>query len=279
MPPSKTVKVGTLSLSNDSPLTIIGGINVLESAELAHHTCTRYQELCAQLGLGYIFKASFDKANRSSVHSFRGPGLEAGLKLLAEVAERHQVPIITDVHEPCQAAAVAEVADVLQLPAFLSRQTDLVRALAESGKPVNIKKAQFLAPEDMQQIANKFVEYGNEQLLICERGTCFGYHNLVVDMLGFQVMARMGYPLIFDVTHSLQLPGGLGHAASGRGEFTIPLARSAVAQGIAGLFIETHPDPAAAKCDGASALALADLEQLLVQVQAVDKLVKPNPGG
>ena len=270
----KQIKIGNLSLGNDLPLVLIGGINVLESKELALESCAHYCQLCQQLGIGYIFKASFDKANRSAADSFRGPGLARGLRMLAEVRRQYQVPVLTDVHEPEQAGAVAEVADVLQLPAFLSRQTDLVRALAQTGKPVNIKKAQFLAPEDMGNIIDKFEQYGNNQLLLCERGTCFGYHNLVVDMLGFQVMRQLAYPLVFDVTHSLQLPGGLGHAASGRRDYTLPLARSGVAQKIAALFVEAHPQPKNAKCDGPSALPLSQLRLLLQQVQAIDNVVK-----
>ena len=270
----KQIKIGNLSLGNDLPLVLIGGINVLESKELALESCAHYCQLCQQLGIGYIFKASFDKANRSAADSFRGPGLARGLSMLAEVRRQYQVPVLTDVHEPEQAGAVAEVADVLQLPAFLSRQTDLVRALAQTGKPVNIKKAQFLAPEDMANIIDKFEQYGNNQLLLCERGTCFGYHNLVVDMLGFQVMRQLAYPLVFDVTHSLQLPGGLGHAASGRRDYTLPLARSGVAQKIAALFVEAHPQPQQAKCDGPSALPLSQLRLLLEQVQAIDNVVK-----
>ena len=272
--PQRSVSVGKVELSNDRPLAIIGGVNVLESRELAIAMCDIFREMTRDLGMPYIFKGSFDKANRSSGHSYRGPGLEEGLKILAEVKWRYNVPIITDVHEASQIAPVAEVADVLQLPAFLSRQTDLVRALAQSQKPVNIKKAQFLAPEDMVNIVQKFQEYGNDQLLLCERGTCFGYHNLVVDMLGFQVMRKLGFPLVFDVTHSLQLPGGRGDAAAGRGEMTIPLARSGVAQRIAALFVESHPNPTEALCDGPSALVEYRIRELLLQVHAIDQAVK-----
>ena len=272
--PQRSVSVGKVELSNDRPLAIIGGVNVLESRELAIAMCDIFREMTRDLGMPYIFKGSFDKANRSSGHSYRGPGLEEGLKILAEVKWRYNVPIITDVHEASQVEPVAEVADVLQLPAFLSRQTDLVRALAQSQKPVNIKKAQFLAPEDMVNIVQKFQEYGNDQLLLCERGTCFGYHNLVVDMLGFQVMRKLGFPLVFDVTHSLQLPGGRGDAAAGRGEMTIPLARSGVAQRIAALFVESHPNPTEALCDGPSALVEYRIRELLIQVHAIDQAVK-----
>ena len=270
----RTVNVGKVQLSNARPLAIIGGVNVLESRDLAVSMCEIFYEMTRDLGMPYIFKGSFDKANRSSGHSYRGPGLEKGLKILAEVKLRYNVPIVTDVHEASQVEPVAEIADVLQLPAFLSRQTDLVRALAQSQKPVNIKKAQFLAPEDMINIVQKFQEYGNDQLLLCERGTCFGYHNLVVDMLGFQVMRKLGFPLVFDVTHSLQLPGGRGDAAAGRGGMTIPLARSGVAQGIAALFVESHPNPTEALCDGPSALVEFRIRELLLQVQAIDRAAK-----
>lgn len=222
---------------------------------------------------GYVFKASFDKANRSSLHSFRGPGLEAGLAALAEVKARFGVPVITDVHEPWQAEAVAEVADVLQLPAFLARQTDLVTALAQTGKPINVKKPQFLAPEEMRHIIAKCHEAGNDQVLLCERGSSFGYNNLIVDMLGIDLMKAMA-PVIFDVTHALQKPGGRTDSADGRGAQTAALARAGVAVGIAGLFLEAHPDPATAKCDGPSALPLIELEPLLRQLVAVDTVVK-----
>ena len=224
-----------------------------------------------------VFKAYFDKANRSAMDSYLGPGLEAGLKIRSEVKTTFELPIITDVHEPAQAQPVSEVADVLQLPAFLSRQTDLVVAMAKTGAVINIKKAQFLAPQEMQHILGKFEAAGNHQLLLCERGSSFGYNNLVVDMLGFSVMKRLGYPLLFDVTHALQIPGGLPAAADGRRGDVTALARAGLSQGLAGLFIEAHPDPAAALCDGPCALRLESLRPFLEQMKALDELVKTLP--
>ncbi len=270
----KTITVQNLSLGNHLPFTLVGGMNVLESEELALRTAETFRSVTDKLGIPYIFKASFDKANRSSIHSFRGPGLEEGLRILETVKRTFEVPILTDVHEPHQAAPVAEVADVIQLPAFLSRQTDLVVAMAQTRAVINIKKAQFLAPEEMQNILNKCEEVGNAQLILCERGSSFGYNNLVVDMLGFPIMKAMGYPVLFDVTHSLQRPGGLGHAAGGRRQQVRELALSGMATGLAGLFLEAHPDPDQAKCDGPSALPLHQLEPFLQQVQQLDELVK-----
>jgi len=248
-------------------------MNVIEDREVLHEVAARFVEVTGKLGIPYVFKASFDKANRSSLASFRGPGLEAGLAELAAIKARFGVPVITDVHEPWQAEAVAQVADILQLPAFLARQTDLVTALARTGKPINVKKPQFLAPEEMRHIIAKCREAGNDQVLLCERGSSFGYNNLVVDMLGIDLMKPMA-PVIFDVTHALQKPGGRADSADGRGTQTAALARAGVAVGIAGLFLEAHPDPAQAKCDGPSALPLHELEALLRQVAAVDAAVK-----
>lgn len=262
-------------LANDAPMVLIAGINVLESEALALEVAEHLVEVTRRLAIPFVFKASFDKANRSSIHSFRGPGLDEGLAMLAKVRQQFGVPVITDVHEPYQAQPVAEVVDVLQLPAFLSRQTDLVAALAATGKPVNIKKAQFLAPDDMRHIVAKFESLGaRDRLIICERGTSFGYHNLVVDMLGFGVMKRYAYPVIFDVTHALQLPGAQSQSAGGRRQQTFELARAGISQKIAGLFLETHPDPAHAKCDGASALPLDLVAPFLQQMKALDDLVK-----
>lgn len=262
---------------NDLPFVLIGGMNVLESADLAHEVASHFVEVCGRLGIPYVFKASFDKANRSSIHSYRGPGLEAGLKILQEIKHRFKVPVLTDVHEPWQAAPVAEVADIIQLPAFLSRQTDLVAAMAQTKAFINIKKAQFLAPQEMQHILRKFEEAGNNRLMLCERGSSFGYNNLVVDMLGFSVMKQFRYPVMFDVTHSLQKPGGLSASADGRRADVTQLARAGLSQGLAALFLEAHPDPEKALCDGPCALPLAKLEEFLLQMKAIDDLVKQFP--
>lgn len=266
-----------VTFGNDLPFVLIGGMNVLESAELADQVAAHYVDVCGRLGIPYVFKASFDKANRSSIHSFRGPGMERGLQILGDIRQRYGVPVLTDVHEPEQCAPVAEVADIIQLPAFLSRQTDLVVAMAETGAMVNIKKAQFLAPQEMRHILTKFEEAGNRRLMLCERGSSFGYNNLVVDMLGFSVMKKFRYPVVFDVTHSLQKPGGLAASADGRRADVTALALAGVSQGLAALFLEAHPDPDKALCDGPCALPLDKLEPFLTQVQAVDALVKKFP--
>lgn len=271
------VNVQSITLANDLPFVLFGGMNVLESRDLAMQVAEHYVEVTARLGIPYVFKASFDKANRSSIDSFRGPGLEEGLKLLQEIKTQFHVPIITDVHEPYQAAPAAEVADIIQLPAFLSRQTDLVVAMAETGAAINIKKAQFLAPQEMKHILKKCEDAGNRQLILCERGTSFGYNNLVVDMLGFSVMKEFGYPVMFDATHALQMPGARSDSADGRRALAAQLARAGLSQGIAGLFLEAHPDPDKAKCDGPCALPLQALEPYLQQMQAVDQLVKSFP--
>ena len=275
----RVVEVAGRTFANDQPMVLIGGINVLESAKLAMESAAEFVRVCDQLSLPYVFKASFDKANRSSIHSFRGPGLEAGLKILADVKSTHNVPVLTDVHTPEQAAPVAETCDILQLPAFLARQTDLVEAMARTGAAINIKKPQFLSPEQMANVVEKFRECGNDQLMVCERGSNFGYDNLVVDMLGFEVMsqATSGCPLIFDVTHSLQRRDPGEAASGGRRDQVLKLAKAGVAVGIAGLFLEAHPNPDEALCDGPSALPLAKLEPFLEQVKAVDALVKSQP--
>ena len=274
-----SVKVNDISVSNEGKFVLFGGINVLESRDLALRACEEYVRVTQKLGIPYVFKASFDKANRSSIHSYRGPGLEEGMRIFQDVKAAFGVPIITDVHEPWQAQQVAEVVDVLQLPAFLARQTDLVVALAKTGKVINIKKPQFLSPGQMANIVEKFKEAGNEQLILCDRGTCLGYDNLVVDMLGFGVMKQTcnDLPIIFDVTHALQQrdPGG---AASGvRRQHVADLARAGLAVGIGGLFLEAHPDPDNARCDGPSALPLDKLEPFLTQLKALDDLVKSFP--
>jgi len=273
----KKIQVADLVVSNDNPFTLFGGMNVLESRELALEVAAAYKEITARLGIPYVFKASFDKANRSSISSFRGPGLEKGLEILAVIKETHGVPVISDVHEPHQAKPAAEVIDVLQLPAFLCRQTDLVVALAETGRPVNVKKAQFLAAHEMGHIIKKFEEAGNDKVLLCERGSSFGYNNLVVDPLNFGIMKRTGCPVVFDVTHSLQIPGGRNDSADGRRQAVFELMLAGMSQGIGGLFLESHPDPAQAKCDGPCALPLDKLEDFLSQAKAMDDLVKKLP--
>ena len=272
----KTINLGKIKISNQLPFVLFGGMNVLESRDLALKICEKYVEVTQKLNIPYVFKASFDKANRSSIFSYRGPGLEEGLKILAEVKSTFNVPIITDVHEKEQASEVAKVADVLQIPAFLARQTDLVSAIAKTGKVVNIKKPQFLSPSQMANVTKKFEECGNSNLLLCERGANFGYDNLVVDMLGFGVMKQVcgGYPIIFDVTHSLQCRDSGGAASGGRRAQVADLARAGLAVGIGGLFLEAHPNPNEAKCDGPSALPLDKLELFLKQCKAIDELVK-----
>ncbi|WP_409420605.1 3-deoxy-8-phosphooctulonate synthase [Pseudaeromonas sp. ZJS20] len=265
-----------IKVANDQPFVLFGGMNVLESRDLALRICERYVEVTSKLGIPLVFKASWDKANRSSVHSYRGPGLEEGLKIFEEIKRTFKVALITDVHEPHQAKPVSEVVDVLQLPAFLARQTDLVEALARTGNVINVKKPQFLSPGQVKNIVEKFAECGNERVILCERGVNFGYDNLVVDMLGFGVMkqASGGSPVIFDVTHALQCRDPMGAASGGRREQVAELARAGMAVGLAGLFIESHPDPDGARCDGPSALPLDKLEPFLAQMQAIDSLVK-----
>ena len=265
-----------LNLSNDRGFCLFGGINVIEDYDFALRCAAHYVRVTDKLKIPFVFKASFDKANRSSIHSYRGPGLEEGLRILEAVKKEFGVLIITDVHEPWQAAPVAEVVDVLQLPAFLARQTDLVVAMARTGKYINIKKPQFLSPSQVANIVEKFKEAGNDQLMLCDRGTCFGYDNLVVDMLGFGVMKKVtnNLPIIFDVTHALQNRDPLAGASGGRRQQIVELARAGMATKLAGLFLEAHPDPSNAKCDGPSALPLDKLEPFLVQIKAVDELVK-----
>ncbi|BBG30548.1 3-deoxy-8-phosphooctulonate synthase [Zymobacter palmae] len=273
----RIIDIGGRKVGNDQPLTLFAGMNVLESAELADEIASAFVEATSALGMPYVFKASFDKANRSSINSYRGPGLEKGLTMLADIKSRYGVPVLTDVHETWQAEAAAEVCDVIQLPAFLARQTDLVVAMAKTGAVINVKKPQFLAPHEMRHIIRKCEEAGNDKVLLCERGSCFGYNNLIVDMLGFGEMKAMNAPVIFDVTHSLQRPGGRADSADGRRQQVAELARAGVAIGLAGLFLETHPDPDHALCDGPCALPLAQLPAFLAQVKALDDLVKGFP--
>jgi len=262
-----------ITFANERPFVLIGGMNVIEDDEIVMEVAAAFVEVTTRLGIPYVFKASFDKANRSSINSFRGPGLERGLSTLAAVKARFGIPVLTDVHEPHQAEAAAEVADIIQLPAFLARQTDLVVAMGRTKAVINVKKPQFLAPQEMTHIIRKLAEAGNERVILCERGSCFGYNNLVVDMLGMDQMRAMA-PVVFDATHALQKPGGRAESADGRRGQATALARSGMALGIAGLFLEAHPDPAKALCDGPCALPLAALEDYLIQVLAIDRLVK-----
>ncbi|HAJ43300.1 MAG TPA: 3-deoxy-8-phosphooctulonate synthase [Alcanivorax sp.] len=272
-----TIELGDLAFANDRPMALFGGMNVLESRDIALRVAEAYAEVTGKLGMPWVFKASFDKANRSSLHSYRGPGLDEGLKIFQEIKDTFGCPVITDVHEPYQAAPVAEVADIIQLPAFLARQTDLVVAMARTGAIINIKKPQFLAPQEMKHILHKCEEAGNERLILCERGSSFGYNNLVVDMLGFGIMKQFGYPVFFDVTHALQMPGGRSDSAGGPRQQVAELGRAGISQGIAGLFLEAHPDPDNAKCDGPCALRLDRLEPFLTQMQTLDNTVKAFP--
>ena len=276
---ARQVQLDDITFGNDRPFVLLGGVNVLEDLDFALHCAGRYKKVCKRLGIPLIFKASYDKANRSSIHSFRGPGLEEGLKILQAVKDTHGIPVITDVHSPKEATEAAKVADIIQLPAFLARQTDLVRAMAETGAVINIKKPQFLSPEQMRNIVDKFRECGNDRLLLCERGSNFGYDNLVVDMLGFGVMKHTcdELPLIFDVTHALQCRDPGGAASGGRRRQVVDLAKSGMAVGLAGLFLEAHPDPNQALCDGPSALPLEQLEPFLTQIKTIDDATKSLP--
>ncbi len=273
---SVSIQVADINVANNVPMALFGGMNVLESRDMAMQIAEAYVEVTRKLGIPYVFKASFDKANRSSVHSFRGPGIDEGLKIFQEIKSTFNIPLITDVHEIDQAAPVAEVCDVIQLPAFLARQTDLVKAMAETGAVINVKKPQFLSPGQMGNIVDKFRECGNDKVMLCERGACMGYDNLVVDMLGFRTMKDVsgGLPLIFDVTHALQCRDPLGAASGGRRHQVAELGRAGIAVGIAGLFLEAHPNPDQARCDGPSALPLDKLEPFLAQMKAFDDLMK-----
>ena len=276
---ARQVQLGNITFANDQPFVLLGGVNVLEDLDFALNCAGHYKTVCERLGIPLVFKASYDKANRSSIHSFRGPGLQQGLAILQAVKDTHGIPVITDVHTPEEATAAADVADIIQLPAFLARQTDLVTAMANTGSVINIKKPQFLSPEQMANIVEKFKECGNDQLLLCERGSNFGYDNLVVDMLGFGVMKKtcLDIPVIFDVTHALQCRDPGGAASGGRRSQVVDLARAGIAVGLAGLFLEAHPDPDHARCDGPSALPLELLEPFLTQLKAIDDLVKQQP--
>lgn len=273
---NKIIRLDNIDIANDKPFVLFGGMNVLESRDMAMQVCEKYVEVTQKLNVPYVFKASFDKANRSSIHSYRGPGMEEGLKIFQELKSTFGVKVITDVHEIYQCQPVSEVADVIQLPAFLARQTDLVEAMARTGAVINVKKPQFLSPGQMGNIVEKIAECGNDKVILCDRGTNFGYDNLVVDMLGFGIMKKVskGCPVIFDVTHALQCRDPFGAASGGRRSQVTELARAGMAVGLAGLFLEAHPEPNNAKCDGPSALPLDKLEPFVAQMKAIDDMVK-----
>lgn len=272
--PSKAVSIASaVGIGAEYPLLVVAGPCVIESMETCRRIAGTMQEMCAELGLGYVFKASFDKANRTSLASYRGPGLEKGLEILAHLRSEFDLPVLSDIHEPAQAAPAGEVLDMIQIPAFLCRQTDLLIAAGRTGKPVNIKKGQFLAPGDMQPAVDKVKSTGNNRVTLTERGTTFGYHNLVVDMRSLAIMASSGTPVVFDATHAVQLPGGHGTSSGGQREFVFPLARAAAAAGIDGLFLEVHPDPDAAKSDGANSLPLTEVAALLKKVKTIHECI------
>jgi 2-dehydro-3-deoxyphosphooctonate aldolase (KDO 8-P synthase) len=262
-----------LCVGSGQPLLLIGGPCALESEELARRVAGTMQEICGRLGINYVFKASFDKANRTSITSYRGPGLEAGLETLGRIREELKVPVVSDIHEVHQVASAADILDIIQIPAFLCRQTDLLTAAAKTGKPVNVKKGQFVSPWDMRNVVNKLRESGGKKVMLVERGACFGYNNLVVDMRSLPVMRSLGCPVIFDATHSVQLPGGAGGSSGGQREFIAPLTRAAVAAGIDGLFMEIHPKPEEALCDGPNSMPLDSVEKLLVQILRIREAV------
>ena len=270
----KEIRIDDIQISNDKPFVLIAGLNVLEEEKVILEVISKCKQDAEKFKIPYIFKASYDKANRSSYSSYRGPGVKKGLAILSELKRDFNVPVISDIHTPEEAELAAEVLDIIQIPAFLSRQTDLIEAACMTSRPLNIKKGQFLAPSDMINILNKCSHFKNEQVIICERGTSFGYNNLVVDMLGMVELKETKSPIIFDVTHSLQRPGGLGEKAVGRGSSVFDLARAGISLGLAGLFLETHPDPPNALCDGPCALRLDELENFLSEIKLLDNLVK-----
>jgi len=268
------MKINNQEISNEKKLTVFGGVNVIESDELLFQVAEKFKEVSEKFNFNYVFKASFDKANRSSLDSFRGPGIDKGLESLQKVKEKFELPIITDIHEPVQAESVAQVCDVIQIPAFLCRQTDLIVAASKTKKIINIKKPQFSSAKEMFHAVKKCNAAGNDDVILCERGNIFGYNNLVVDTLNFQILKQNGNPVFFDVTHSLQQPGMLEKSTGGRGQYVFELAKAGVSQNIAGLFLETHPDPNEAKCDGPCALKLSDLEGFMQKIVALDEFVK-----
>lgn len=274
MTTTREIPLGSLRLGGGNPLFLIAGPCVIESESHARKIAERVMRIAGDAGIPYIYKASYDKANRTSVKSFRGPGLKEGLRILGQIKADLKVPILTDIHEPSHAAAAAEVCDILQIPAFLSRQTDLLEAAGKTGRIINVKKAQFLSPWDMTNVAEKIAATGNTKIFLTERGASFGYQNLVVDMRSFPILQKIGYPVVFDVTHSVQLPGGQGPASGGQPEFIEPLARAGVAAGVDGIFLETHDNPAAALSDGANALPLSQLASLLARLKEISSLVR-----
>ena len=268
------LKIKNFTIGNNEPMVLMGGVNVLESESVVMAVAEQFAEVTSSLNINWIFKGSFDKANRSSISSFRGPGLDDGLKMLEKVKSEFDVPVITDIHEPSQADPVSKICDVIQIPAFLCRQTDLVVAAAKTKKIIQFKKPQFLSAPEMKNVIEKCNQAGNNTVTLCERGNSFGYNNLVVDMLNFQIMKDLDVPVIFDATHSLQLPGGLGNAAGGRREYLLPLAKAGLSQGIAGLFIEAHPDPDLAKCDGPCAISTDEIANVLSKLSELDDFIK-----
>ncbi|MBE1723131.1 3-deoxy-8-phosphooctulonate synthase [Parasaccharibacter sp. TMW2.1882] len=269
-----SVPLGKFIIGQDQPFRLIAGPCQIESRDHAFFMAEALHGLCQELDIKLIYKSSFDKANRSSVHAARGVGMEEGLKILSDIRSRFNIPVLTDVHAPEQCAPAAEAVDVLQIPAFLCRQTDLLLAAGRTGRAINVKKGQFLAPQDMQNIVDKLKSTGNERILLCERGTCFGYNTLINDMRALPIMARTGYPVVFDATHSVQQPGGLGTATGGQREFVAPLARAALATGVSALFIETHQEPDTAPSDGPTMIPLAEMRSLLTPLKKIDELVK-----
>ena len=268
------LSLNNFKIGNQESMTMMGGVNVLESDSVVMKVAEKFAETTARHKINWIFKGSYDKANRSSIASYRGPGLEEGLRMLEKVKSEFDVPIVTDIHEPSQAEPVSKVSDVIQIPAFLCRQTDLVAAAANTQRIIQFKKPQFLSAIEMKNVIEKCIQAGNKNIILCERGNSYGYNNLVVDMLNFQIMKDLGVPVIFDATHSLQLPGGLGNAAGGRREYLLPLAKAGISHGIAGLFIEAHPDPDSAKCDGPCAISTDDIPNVLGKLSKLDEFVK-----
>lgn len=273
---TREITIGDTRLGGNNPLFIVAGPCVIENEDVVFYTAERLKEICCGLGLPLLFKSSYDKANRTSLSSFRGPGIEKGLRILSDVRERFKVPVISDVHSVEEVKPASQVLDALQIPAFLSRQTDLILSASHTGKPVNIKKGQFLAPWDVKNIIEKFTSAGNQNLFITERGTSFGYNNLVVDFRGVSIMRSFGYPVLFDVTHSLQLPGGQGSSSGGQREFADLLARAAVAAGVDGIFMEVHPDPDRALCDGPNMVPIDSVRNLLKTIKDIHTVVFPR---